>query len=179
MGVAKDKRAKREVAVERAKLAEAGSTDDPVVAVWFRTRSGEMLMFDLNNGQDVNRVMSLMMPVLKPEPFRFAQIVNFVLDGLTFMWLVRLAWALIGVVLMTILNILGWIVFSILGGVKRSPGALLRGLRRLTISLKWAFWRKFISVRIGRKWARKVGKKLNEERLADQPPPDPKRRKAA
>ena len=139
-----------------------------------------MLAFDLNNGKDVDRVMGLMMPVLKPEPFRFAQIISFVVDGLTFMWLLRLAWALVGVVLMTVLNILGWILFALLNGAKRSPGALLRGLRRMTISLKWAFWRKFVSVRIGRKWSRTVGKKLHEERLAEAPPkPAPKRRKAA
>lgn len=181
MGVSKDKRVKKEAAEARARLAETGTVDDPVVAVWFRTKSGDMLAFDLNNGKDVDRVFSLMMPVLKPEQFRFSQILDFIVDGLTFMWLVRLVWAFIGVILMTILNILGWILFGILNGAKRSPGAMLRGLRRMTISMKWAYWRKFVSVRIGRKWARKVGKKLHEERLASAPAkPAPKaKRKAA
>lgn len=184
MGVSTDKRMKKAAADARARLAASGTDEDPVIAVWFRTKSGDMLSFDLNDGKDVDRVMSLMMPVATPVPFRFSQIFDFVVDGLTFMWLLRLLWAFVGVILMTLLNILGWMLFALLGGVKKSPGAMLRGLRRLTISLKWAFWRKFISVRIGRKWARKVGQKVHEERLAAKPPQKPPqtpkgRRKAA
>lgn len=184
MGVAKDKRNRRAAASAKAVEAETGSTDDPVVAVWFRTKNGGMLQFDLTTGKDVDRVMALMLPVAKPEPFRFGQIFDFLVDGLTFMWLFRLIWATIGVVLFTILNILGAIFFFIFNRVKKAPNALLRGLRRLTIGMKWAYWRHFVSVRIGKKWSRTVGLKLVAERQQEltattQPPAKTRRRKAA
>lgn len=185
MGVAKDKRNRKAAAALKAQEAEAGSTDDPVVAVWFRTKSGGMLQFDLVNGKDVDRVMALMLPVAKPEPFRFSQIFDFFVDALTFMWLLRLMWSSIGVAIFTVLHIIGFILYALFNGAKKSPNALLRGLRRFTISLKWAFWRKFVSVRIGKKWDRTVGQKLVAERQAQRDTattteqPKPRRRRAA
>lgn len=166
MGVARDKRKRKAVAEVKARQAEAGSNDDPVVAVWFRTRSGDMIQFDLTSGEDVDRVMALMIPIARPVPFKWSQIFDFLIDGLTFLWLFRLIWAFIGVLLFTFLNVLGWFFFVIFRGAVGVPNLFLRGMRRLIISLKWVFWRRFVSVKIGKKWARTVASNAKRSKAA-------------